>query len=122
MAVRHLRSHRVPIVAEPLNRLPRLSKRAIHLALRLFPRFLDRADLSFPVIIAGRGWYQVALDGRHRLCKAAWTGRTRLPAVRVPFWFVFELIIPGIFEVEWLFLYLRHEHRKPGAIPSTPLA
>lgn len=120
LAIRRLRTRPVPIVAEPLGQLPRLSKRAIRLALRLFPNFLARADMSFPVIIAGRGWYQVALDGRHRICKAIWTGRPDLPAVRVPFWYVFELVFPGIFEVEWLFLYLRHEHRKPGRLADIP--
>ena len=85
MAIRRLNRRSVPIVPEPLTQLPRLSKRVIRLALRLSPGFLDRADVSFPVIIAGRGWYQVALDGRHRICKAIWTGRTELPTVRVPF-------------------------------------
>lgn len=122
LAIRYLRRHSVPVVTESLDQLPRLSKRAIRLALRLFPNFLDRADMSFPVIIAGRGWYQVALDGRHRICKAIWTGRPNLPAVRVPFWHVFELVFPGVFEVEWLFLYLRHEHRKPGRLTDIPPA
>jgi len=122
LAIRYLRSRSVPIVTEPLTQLPHLSRRAIRLALRLFPGFLDRADLSFPIIVAGRGWYQVALDGRHRICKAIWTGRTELPTVRVPFWYVFELVFPGIFEVEWLFLYLRREHRKPGRIAAAPPA
>jgi len=120
LAIRYLRARSVPIVAEPLTQLPRLSKRAIRLALRLFPGFLDRADLSFPIIIAGRGWYQVALDGRHRICKAIWTGQTELPTVRVPLWYVFELVFPGIFEVEWLLLYLRHELRKPGRLATAP--
>lgn len=120
LAIRHLRGQSIPIHSESLDQLPRLSKRAIRLALRLFPSFLDRADLSFPIIVAGRGWYQVALDGRHRLCKAIWTGRAELPTVRVPFWYVLELVFPGVFEVEWLFLYLRHEHRKPGRLAVAP--
>ena len=120
LAIRHLRTHPIPVVTEPLAQLPHLSKWAIRLALRLFPNFLARADLTFPVIVAGRGWYQVALDGRHRICKAIWAGHSDLPAVRVPFWYVFELVFPGIFEVEWLFLYLRHEHRKPGRLADTP--
>ena len=121
LAIRYLRAHSVPVHIAPLSELPQLSKRAIRLALWLFPDFLDRADLSFPIIVAGRGWYQVALDGRHRICKAIWTGRTELPTVRVPFWYVFELVFPGIFEVEWLFLYLRHELRKPGhPVPAPP--
>lgn len=122
LAIRYLRSHSVPIVTEPLTQLPQLSKRAIHLALRLFPGFLDRADLSFPIIIAGRGWYQVALDGRHRICKAIWTGRPELPTVRVPFWYVFELVFPGVFETEWLLLYFRNELRKTGRLVATPPA
>jgi len=121
LAMRYLRGHPVPVRAEPLTALPQLSKRAIRLALRLYPEFLDRADLSFPIVIAGRGWYQVALDGRHRICKAIWTGRTELPTVRVPFWYVLELVFPGIFEAEWLFLYLRRELRKPGRpVPAPP--
>lgn len=120
LAIRRLRTRPLPIVAEPLTQLPHLSKRAIRFALRLFPRFLDRADVSFPIIVAGRGWYQVALDGRHRICKAIWTGRTELPTVRVPFWYVFELVVPGVFEAEWLFLYLRRELRKPGRWMPSP--
>ena len=56
LAIRHLRTRHVPVVVVPLDDLLRLSQRAIRLALRLFPRFLARADLTFPVIIAGRGW------------------------------------------------------------------
>jgi len=122
LAIRRLNRRSVPIVPEPLTQLPRLSKRVIRLALRLSPGFLDRADVSFPVIIAGRGWYQVALDGRHRICKTIWTGRTELPTVRVPFWYVLELVVPGVYEVEWLFLYLRRELRKPGRWLDVPPA
>jgi hypothetical protein len=114
LAIRYLRRHTVPVFEEPLSDLPRLSKRMIRFALRLFPDFLDRADLTFPVIIAGRGWWQLALDGRHRISKAIWTGQTSLPAVRVPWWFALELLCPGVFEVEWLALYLRKEHRRSG--------
>ena len=94
--------------------LPRLSMRMIRLALRLSPRFLDRADVTFPVIIAGRGWYQIALDGRHRISKAIWNGVPSLHAVRVPWWYALELLCPGVYEVEWLALFLRKELRKAG--------
>jgi len=114
LAVRYLRTHRVPVFEEPLSDLPRLSKRAIGLALRIFPRFLDRADLGFPVILAGRGWYQIALDGRHRISKAIWTGSSTLHAVRVPWWFALELLCPGVYEVEWLVLFARKELRRAG--------
>ncbi len=99
---------------EPLEDLPRLSKRMIRFALWLFPRFLDRADLTFPVVIARRGWYQIALDGRHRISKAIWTGVPSLHAVRVPWRFALELLCPGIYEVEWVFLFARRELRKAG--------
>ena len=114
LAVRYLRRHRVEVRDTPLAELPQLSKRMIRFALRLFPRFLDRADMDFPIIIAGRGWYQVALDGRHRISKAIWTGRTHLPTVRVPWVFALELLVPGIYEVEWLYLFLRNELRRAG--------
>ena len=114
LAVRYLRRRPVPIVDTPLRELPELSKRMIAFALRLFPDFLDRADVSFPIIIAGRGWYQVALDGRHRISKAIWTGMDRLPTVRVPWVYALELLTPGVFEVEWLFLFIRGELRKAG--------
>jgi hypothetical protein len=114
LAVRHLRNYPVPVFEEPLSDLPRLSKRMIRFALWMFPRFLDRADLTFPVIIAGRGWYQIALDGRHRISKAIWTGVPSLHAVRVPWWFALELLCPGIYEVEWVFLFVRRELRKAG--------
>ncbi|MDE1882105.1 MAG: hypothetical protein KGI89_16340 [Euryarchaeota archaeon] len=114
LAVRHLRRHPVPVVETPLTELPRLSRRAIGWALRLIPSFLDRADLDFPIIIAGRRWYQIALDGRHRISKAIWTGREHLPTVRVPWWQCLELLTPGIFEVEWLLLFLRGELRMVG--------
>jgi hypothetical protein len=89
----------------------------IRFAIRLFPRFLDRADVTFPVIIAGRGWYQIALDGRHRISKAIWTGLDRLPTVRIPWGYALELLFPGVYEVEWLFLFLRKELRKAGHHP-----
>ncbi len=114
LAVRHLRAHPVEIVETPLTELPQLSKRVIRFALRLFPRFLERADLSFPIIVAGRGWYQVALDGRHRLSKAIWSGQSHLPTVRIPWIFSLELLIPPIFEVEWLILWAKGELRKAG--------
>lgn len=114
LAVHYLRTRPVRVVPTPLTELPQLSRRAIALALRLFPRFLAKADLTFPVIIAGRGWYQIALDGRHRISKAIWTGQTELPAVRVPWLFALELLVPPIFEVEWLFLFAKRELRKAG--------
>lgn len=114
LAVRYLRTHAVAVTDTPLSQLPRLSKRAIRLALRLFPRFLDRADLTFPIIIAGRRWYQIALDGRHRISKAIWTRTTDLPTVRVPWAFALELLTPGCYEAEWLFLALRNEIRRAG--------
>lgn len=114
LAIRYLRHHPVPVVATSMAELPRLSPRMIRLALRWFPGFLDRADLTFPVIIAGRGWYQIALDGRHRISKAIWTGATHLPTARVPWILALELLIPPIFEVEWLFLFVRRELRKAG--------
>jgi len=114
LAIRYLRSHHVQVVETPLSELPKLSKRAIRLALRLFPKFLDRADLTFPVIIAGRGWSQIALDGRHRISKAIWTGHPSLPAVHVSGWYALELLFPGVYEVEWLALFLRKELRRSG--------
>lgn len=114
LTIRYLRRHRVPVEETPLSELPHLSPRAIRLALRLFPKFLDRADLTFPVIIAGRGWAQIALDGRHRISKAIWTRTDRLLAVHVPWWFSLELLCPGVYEVEWLLLVLRGELRKAG--------
>lgn len=63
LAIRYLKSHPVPVFEEPLSDLPQLSKGMIRFALRLFPNFLDRADLTFPVIIAGRGWYRSLSTG-----------------------------------------------------------
>ena len=114
LAIRHLRRTSVPVFDEPMSELPRLSKRTTRFALRVSPKFLDRADLSFPVIIAGRGWYQIALDGRHRISKAIWTGVPSLHAVRVPWWYALDLLCPGFYEVEWLILFLRKEHRRAG--------
>lgn len=114
LAIRYLRTHSIPVFEEPLSDLPKLSKRTIRLALRIFPKFLDRADVTFPVIIAGRGWYQIALDGRHRISKAIWTGLPTLHAVRVPWWYALELLCPGIYEVEWLVLFIRKELRLVG--------
>lgn len=118
LAVRYLRRTPVTIVSAPLSDLPQLSRSMIRFALRLFPRFLDRADLEFPIIIAGRGWYQIALDGRHRLSKAIWTGRSTLPVARVPLRYAIELLTPGVFEVEWLVLLLRKELRRAGHVPG----
>ncbi len=114
LSIRYLRRHRVAVLETPLTELPQLSRRMIRFALWLYPPFLDRADVRFPIIIAGRGWYQIALDGRHRLSKAIWTGMRNLPTVRVPWWFALELLIPPIFEVEWLVLLVRGELRRSG--------
>lgn len=84
----------------------------IRFALHLFPGFLDHVDLSLPIIVAGKGWYKIALDGRHRISKATWTGRSELPSVRVPVWFALELVTPGVYEVEWLSLFLVRKFRK----------
>lgn len=121
LAIRYVRSHRVEVVQETLAELPRLSPRMIRLALWLFPRFLDRADLTFPIIVAGQGWYQIALDGRHRISKAIWTGVTHLPTVRVPWWYSLELLFPGVYEVEWLVLFLRKELRRSGRHGRAPM-
>ncbi len=120
LAVHHLRRNPVPVIETPIEELPRLSRRAIRLALRLSPAFLERADLNFPIIVAGRGWYQIALDGRHRISKAIWVGHGQLPTVRVPWWHALELLVPGIFEVEWLLLFLRGELRTAGQRWSHP--
>ncbi len=119
LAIRYVKTHAVEVVPETLEQLPRLSPRMIRLALRLFPKFLDRADLTFPIIVAGQGWYQIALDGRHRISKAIWTGVESLPTVRVPWWYCLELLVPPIFEVEWLVLFVRRELRRAGG-PVTP--
>lgn len=118
LAVRYLRHRRVPIVRTPLAELPRLSPTVIRWALRLFPRFFDHADMEFPIIVAGRSWYQIALDGRHRLSRAIWTGRGDLPVARVPLRYAAELLVPGVFEVEWLLLFLRKELRRAGHVPG----
>jgi hypothetical protein len=119
LAIRYLRNHHVAVVETSLSELPRLSPSTIRLALKLFPRFLDRADVTFPIIIAGRGWYQIALDGRHRISKAIWNGLGTLPTVRVAWWYSLELLIPGFYEVEWLYLFLRRELRRSGRHPRT---
>ncbi|HXY46354.1 MAG TPA: hypothetical protein VEK13_00450 [Thermoplasmata archaeon] len=106
LATRHLRTHAIPVRSTPLAELPRLSKKVIRFGLRLFPGLFDHVDLSFPIIVAGKDWYKITLDGRHRISKATWTGRSELPAVRVPVWFALELLIPGVYEIEWLGLIL----------------
>lgn len=116
LAARYLRTHPVPIVSTPLTELPQLSKRVIRFALRLFPGFLDRVDLSFPIIVAGKRWYKIALDGRHRISKATWTGRGELPTVRVPIWFALELLFPGVYEFEWLGLFVGREIRRAATL------
>lgn len=114
LSIRYLRSRPIPVIETSLDHLPRLSKRMIRFALWAYPRFLDRADLTFPIIVAGRGRWQITLDGRHRISKAIWTQSTALPTVRVPLVFATELLFPGIFEVEWLALFLRGELRRAG--------
>lgn len=121
LSIRYLRSRPVPVEETPLAELPHLSRTAIRLALRMFPDFLSRADLSFPIIIAGRGRFQLTLDGRHRISKAIWTGRSPLLTVRVPWWYALELLFPGVYEVEWLALFLRKELRKAGRRHPIPL-
>lgn len=113
-ATHYLRRHDVPVQETALEHLPRLSRRAIRLALWLFPRFLDRADLTFPIIVAGRGWYQIALDGRHRISRAIWTGARSLPTVRVPWRYAIELLVPPVFATEWVALVVRKELRRAG--------
>jgi len=93
----------------------------IGFALWIFPKFLDRADLTFPIIIAGKGWYQIALDGRHRISKAIWTGRPSLPTVRVPWVLALEIVLPPVFTGEWLFLLARRELRRSGRHPPHPV-
>lgn len=119
LAARYLRTHAIPVLSTPLAELPRFSKKVIRFALRWFPGFLDHADLSAPIIVAGKGWYKIALDGRHRISKATWTGHSELPAVRVPLWFALELIIPGVYEVEWFGLFLGRHLRKRATSRST---
>jgi hypothetical protein len=114
LATRYLRRHDVPVEQTPLEELPHLSKRMIRFALWVYPAFLDRADLTFPIIVAGRGWYQIALDGRHRISRAIWTGARSLPTVRVPWHYAVELLIPPVFVAEWLALVVRKELRRPG--------
>lgn len=115
LAVRYVRTRPLHVRTTPLEHLPRLSRRMIRAALFLFPHYLDRADLSFPIIVAGRGWYQITLDGRHRLSKALMIDQEFLPTVRVPWAFALELLIPGVFEVEWAALRLarRFGRRRP---------
>ena len=119
VATRYLRRHAVPIHDTPLEHLPHLSPGMIRFALWIYPRFLDRADLTFPIIVAGRGWYQIALDGRHRISKAIWTGQRSLPTVRVPWIFAIEILLPPVFTGEWLFLVARKELRRSGRHPPT---
>jgi hypothetical protein len=114
LATRYLREHEVPVEDTPLAEPPHRSKRMIRLALRLYPAFLDHADLSFPLIVAGRGRYQIALDGRHHLSREIWTGTGSLPTVRVPWRYSIELLIPPVFAAEWLFLLARKELRRAG--------
>jgi hypothetical protein len=114
LATRYLRRHAVPVVETSLEHLPHLSPRMIRFALWVYPAFLDRADMTFPIIIAGRGWYQIALDGRHRISRAIWTGRSSLPTVRVPWVLSLEILIPPIFVAEWLALLVRKELRRAG--------
>jgi hypothetical protein len=114
LATRHLRRHAEPILETPLDELPHLSKRMIAFALRVYPKFLDRADMEFPIIVAGRGWSQIALDGRHRIAKAIWTGRPSLPTVRVPWGLAIEILIPPVYTAEWVYLAARDELRRAG--------
>ena len=42
-------------------------------------RLIEQADLSFPIILAANG---EVMDGRHRIAKAALTGRATITAVQ----------------------------------------
>lgn len=59
LATHYLRRHSVPVIETPLEHLPRLSRTVIRFALWVFPRFLGRADMTLPIVVAGRGWYQI---------------------------------------------------------------
>ncbi len=114
LATRYLRRRPIPVFDTSREHLPHLSRRTIAFALRLYPRFLDRADVNFPIVVAGHGWYQVALDGRHRISKAIWTGVPSLPTVRVPWVFALEILVPPVYLGEWLYLFARRELRRSG--------
>jgi hypothetical protein len=110
-AKRHLERHPVAVEETPLDVLPRLSRRAIGLALWISPGFLDGANLDVPVILAGNRGFQMVLDGRHRLSKATWEGLPSIRSVRLPLIYAAELLVPGVYEVEWLYLTLRRRAR-----------
>lgn len=116
-AKRHLERHPVPVEETPLDALPRLSRRAIGLALRVSPGFLDGVNLEMPVILAGNRWFQMVLDGRHRLSKATWEGLPLIRSVRLPLHYAAELLVPGVYEAEWLYLLLRRP--SPAVPPGT---
>jgi len=42
-------------------------------------KLIEAADLSFPIILSANG---DIMDGRHRVAKAAWQGRTEIQAVQ----------------------------------------
>jgi hypothetical protein len=42
-------------------------------------KLIEEADLSFPIILSANG---EIMDGRHRVAKAAWEGRTAIEAVQ----------------------------------------
>ena len=42
-------------------------------------KLIEEADLSFPIILSRDG---DIMDGRHRVAKAAWQGRTEIEAVQ----------------------------------------
>ncbi len=42
-------------------------------------KLIEEADLSFPIILSANG---EVMDGRHRVAKAAWKGRTEIEAVQ----------------------------------------
>lgn len=42
-------------------------------------KLIDAADLSFPIILSAAG---AVMDGRHRVAKALWQGRTEVEAVQ----------------------------------------
>jgi hypothetical protein len=42
-------------------------------------KLIEEADLSFPIILSANG---EIMDGRHRVAKASWEGRTAIEAVQ----------------------------------------
>lgn len=114
LATRYLPRRPIPVFDISREHLPHLSGRRIALALRRYPRFLDRADVNFPIVVAGHRWYQTALDGRHRNSKAIWTDVPSLPTGRVPWVFALEILVPPGYLGEWLCPVSLRELRRSG--------